>query len=449
MTICLSKGFLCLFLRSCRIFMLGLISAVRKNSLAEAAGIVAGDKLVAVDGVQVKDIIELSFYTSDYEVELELENAQGQRRQVHIDKYPDEDLGLEFEAAVFDKVSTCYNNCIFCFVDQMIPGMRKGLYVRDDDYRLSFLYGNFITLTNLKEEDFQRIIQTHMTPLYVSVHATDPKVRCEMMHNRFAGELMDKLERLFAAGIEVHTQIVCCPGYNDGEILAKSFHDLYARHPHVLTMAVVPVGITKHREGLHPLRTFTKEEAAALIDQVTPWQRQCREETGKTFIYLGDEFYLLAGRDVPAAEWYDGFPQLENGIGLTRSFVDEWQATLPSLSSYQAASPAVIPVGESAFTVLQPLLYALNKQFNTAHSFVPVPNQFFGGKVNVTGLLTASDILRTCKESGKRLILPAVVLNNDKLFLDDTALEQFRKEYPGKVDIAKDAKELLHLLLES
>ena len=429
--------------------MLGLISAVRKNSLAEAAGIVAGDKLVAVDGVQVKDIIELSFYTSDYEVELELENAQGQRRQVHIDKYPDEDLGLEFEAAVFDKVSTCYNNCIFCFVDQMIPGMRKGLYVRDDDYRLSFLYGNFITLTNLKEEDFQRIIQTHMTPLYVSVHATDPKVRCEMMHNRFAGELMDKLERLFAAGIEVHTQIVCCPGYNDGVILAKSFHDLYARHPHVLTMAVVPVGITKHREGLHPLRTFTKEEAAALIDQVTPWQRQCREETGKTFIYLGDEFYLLAGRDVPSAEWYDGFPQLENGIGLTRSFVDEWQATLPSLSSYQAASPAVIPVGESAFTVLQPLLDALNKQFSTAHSFVPVPNQFFGGKVNVTGLLTASDILRTCKESGKRLILPAVVLNNDKLFLDDTALEQFRKEYPGKVDIAKDAKELLHLLLES
>ena len=429
--------------------MLGLISAVRKNSLAEAAGIVAGDKLVAVDGVQVKDIIELSFYTSDYEVELELENAQGQRRQVHIDKYPDEDLGLEFEAAVFDKVSTCYNNCIFCFVDQMIPGMRKGLYVRDDDYRLSFLYGNFITLTNLKEEDFQRIIQTHMTPLYVSVHATDPKVRCEMMHNRFAGELMDKLERLFAAGIEVHTQIVCCPGYNDGEILAKSFHDLYARHPHVLTMAVVPVGITKHREGLHPLRTFTKEEAAALIDQVTPWQRQCREETGKTFIYLGDEFYLLAGRDVPTAKWYDGFPQLENGIGLTRSFVDEWQATLPSLSSYQAASPAVIPVGESAFTVLQPLLDALNKQFSTAHSFVPVPNQFFGGKVNVTGLLTASDILRTCKESGKRLILPAVVLNNDKLFLDDTALEQFRKEYPGKVDIAKDAKELLHLLLES
>ena len=336
--------------------MLGQISGVRKNSLAEAAGIVAGDKLVAVDGVQVKDIIELSFYTTDCEVELELENAEGQRRQVHIDKYPDEDLGLEFEAAVFDKVNTCYNNCVFCFVDQMIPGMRPGLYVRDDDYRLSFLYGNFITLTNLKEDDFQRIIQTHMTPLYVSVHATDPKVRCAMMHNRFAGELMDKLERLFAAGIEVHTQIVCCPGYNDGEVLTKSFTDLYKHYPNVLTMAVVPVGITKHRENLTPLRTFSKEEAAALIDQVTPWQRQCREETGKTFIYLGDEFYLLAERDVPDASWYDGFPQLENGIGLTRSFVDDWHTTLATMGSYQATADAVIPVGESAYAVLQPLV---------------------------------------------------------------------------------------------
>lgn len=429
--------------------MLGLISSVRKNSLAEAAGIVAGDKLVAVGGVQVKDIIELSFYTTDYEVDLELEDKDGQRRQVHIDKYPDEDLGLEFEAAVFDKVSTCYNNCIFCFVDQMIPGMRKGLYVRDDDYRLSFLYGNFITLTNLKEKDFQRIIQTHMTPLYVSVHATDPQVRCEMMHNRFAGQLMEKLERLFAAGIEVHTQIVCCPGYNDGAILTKSFEDLYAQYPNVLTMAVVPVGITKHREGLHPLRTFTKEEAAALIDQVTPWQQQCREETGKTFIYLGDEFYLLAGREVPTAEWYDGFPQLENGIGLTRSFLDEWQESLAGMGSYTGTSPAVIPVGESAYTVLKPLLDALNQQFGTAHSFVPVANQFFGGKVNVTGLLTAGDILRETKALSKRVILPAVVLNNDQLFLDDTSLEQFKEAFGGRVDIAKGAKELLHLLLAS
>ncbi|MBQ5624781.1 MAG: DUF512 domain-containing protein, partial [Phascolarctobacterium sp.] len=331
--------------------MLGNISGVRKHSLAENAGIKPGEKLLSVCGAQVKDIIELSFYASDYEVELEIENAAGEKRLVTIAKHPDEDLGIEFESAVFDKVSTCYNNCIFCFVDQMIPGMRPGLYVRDDDYRLSFLYGNFITLTNMKEEDFQRIINTHMSPLYVSVHATTPEVRCKMMNNRFAGELMDKLQRLLDAGIQVHTQIVCCPTYNDGEVLAKSFEDLYALHPGVLTMAIVPVGLTKNREHLHPLRTFTKEEAATIVDMVTPWQERCRKETGKSFVYLGDEFYLLAEKELPPESWYDGFPQLENGIGLTSSFLLEWEATLKVLSQAQAARPAVIPVGESAYKV--------------------------------------------------------------------------------------------------
>ena len=347
--------------------MLGNISGVRKHSLAENAGIKPGEKLLSVCGAQVKDIIELSFYASDYEVELEIENAAGEKRLVTIAKHPDEDLGIEFESAVFDKVSTCYNNCIFCFVDQMIPGMRPGLYVRDDDYRLSFLYGNFITLTNMKEEDFQRIINTHMSPLYVSVHATTPEVRCKMMNNRFAGELMDKLQRLLDAGIQVHTQIVCCPTYNDGEVLAKSFEDLYALHPGVLTMAIVPVGLTKNREHLHPLRTFTKEEAAAIVDMVTPWQERCRKETGKSFVYLGDEFYLLAEKELPPESWYDGFPQLENGIGLTSSFLLEWEATLKVLSQAQAARPAVIPVGESAYKVLKPVMDAFNAKYNAAH----------------------------------------------------------------------------------
>ena len=426
--------------------MVGLISGVRKGSLAETAGIKAGEKLCSIDGVQVKDIIELSFYTSDYEVELELESADGEHRQVHIDKYPDEDLGLEFDSAVFDRVATCYNKCVFCFVDQMIPGMRPGLYVRDDDYRLSFLYGNFVTLTNMKDADFDRIIQTHLSPLYVSVHATDPDVRCKMMKNRFAGQLMDKMQRLLAAGIEIHTQIVCCPGYNDGEILAKSFHDLYALYPGVLTMAVVPVGITKHREHLPQLATFTQEQAAALVDQVTEWQKRCRQETGKTFIYIGDEFYLLAGRELPPAEWYDGFPQLENGIGLTRNFMEEWQENLAQMHGFHAAPPAMIPVGESAERVLQPLLDKLNKKYHAQHKFIAVPNEFFGGKVNVTGLLTGGDILKNIQT--ERIILPAVVLNNDQLFLDDMSLAQFKEQYPGKVEIAKGAKELLHLLLE-
>ena len=425
--------------------MIGLISGVRKHSLAEEAGIKAGEKLCEIDGVQVKDIIELSFYTTDDQVDLLIEAEDGARRHVVIEKYPDEDLGLEFESAVFDKVKTCYNKCIFCFVDQMIPGMRPGLYVRDDDYRLSFLYGNFITLTNMKDEDFERIISTHMTPLYVSVHATDPQVRCQMMNNRFAGELMTKLERLLEAGIQVHTQIVCCPGYNDGEVLAKTFADLYARHPGVLTMAVVPVGLTKNRDHLHELRTFTKEEAAAVVEQVTAWQERCRQETGKSFVYLGDEFYLLADKELPPGEWYDGFPQLENGIGLTRSFLDEWADVTSKLHNPKGRPDAIIPIGEGAYKVLKPLMDELNRTLETEHQFVPVANKFFGGRVNVTGLLTGGDILSYAEE-GKRIILPAVVLNKDSLFLDDMSLEEFKKSCPAKVEIAENARELLHYL---
>lgn len=425
--------------------MLGCISNVRRHSLAEKAGIQPGEKLCSVNGCNVQDIIDLSFLTSDEVVELEIENAAGAKRLVQIEKYPDEDLGLEFESAVFDKVRTCYNNCIFCFVDQMIPGMRPGLYVRDDDYRLSFLYGNFITLTNMRDEDFDRIIRTHLSPLYISVHATDPDVRCKMMNNRFAGQLMEKINRLLEAGIQIHTQIVCCPGYNDGEVLKRTFADLYALHPGVLTMAVVPVGLTKHREHLHPMRTFTPLEAAEIVDAVSGWQKQCREETGKSFVYLGDEFYLLAGKELPSSEYYDGFPQLENGIGLTRNFLNEWEAALKTLQYADGAEQAVIPVGESAFRVLQPMMEAFNRQYGTKHSFVSVKNLFFGGHVNVTGLLTGGDILAAVKDS-ERLILPGVVLNNDNLFLDDMSLDDFKRSFQGKVEIAKDAGELLRLL---
>lgn len=425
--------------------MFGCISNVRKYSLADQAGIKAGEKLCTINGCSVKDIIELSFYTSDYEVELVIEDAEGNTRTVRIEKYPDEDLGLEFESAVFDKVSTCYNKCIFCFVDQMIPGMRPGLYVRDDDFRLSFLYGNFITLTNMKDEDFERIINTHMSPLYISVHATDADTRCQMMKNRFAGDILEKIRKLLDAGIQVHTQIVCCPGYNDGKILQKSFEDLYALHPGVLTMAVVPVGLTKNREHLHPMRTFTAEESAAIVDSVTAWQKKCREETGKSFIYLGDEFYLLAGKKLPPSEWYDGFPQLENGIGLTRNFLNDWEKTLKVLAHASGSEAAVIPVGESAEKVLTPLMDSFNEKYHTDHKFIAVKNLFFGGKVNVTGLLTGSDILNAVKDT-TRLILPKVVLNNDNLFLDDMSLETFKANYQGKVDIAATADELLHLL---
>ena len=316
--------------------MQGLISSVKRGSLADAAGIKAGESLIAVNGSSVRDIIDLSFLLADEEVELTLLDAAGNERKVQITKNIDEDLGLEFESAVFDRVTTCYNKCVFCFVDQMIPGMRKGLYVRDDDYRLSFLYGNFITFTNMKDEDFDRIIKTHMSPLYVSVHATDPEVRCAMMKNRFAGELMDKLHRLFEAGITVHTQIVCCPGYNDGEVLKRTYADLRALAPNVETMAVVP-----------------------------------------------------AGKPRPEAEWYDGFPQLENGIGLSRNFLEEWQEA-GKIAPVKGSTNSVIPVGTSAYKVLQPLIEEFNAKTGMQHKLLAVENEFFGNTVNVTGLLCGS-----------------------------------------------------------
>ena len=427
--------------------MYGLISGIKPRSIAETAGITAGEKLLKVNGAPIKDIIELSFAAADYQVELEIENTQGEVRKLAIEKAPDEDLGLEFESAVFDKIKTCYNKCVFCFVDQMIPGMRPGLYVRDDDYRLSFLYGNFVTLTNMKDEDFERIIQTHLTPLYVSVHATDPEVRCKMMNNRFAGQLMDRIHRLIDAGIQLHCQIVCCPGYNDGKVLEKSFHDLYSLYPGVLTMAAVPVGITKNREGLAPMRGFTKEEAAEIVDMVTKWQRKCRKETGTSFMYLGDEFYLLAEKNFPPNSWYDGFPQLENGIGSTRNFLNDWEATLKTLKNFRPKEDAIIPVGKGAYKVLAPIMEKFNKKFGSNHQFIAVKNEFFGGRVNVTGLLTAGDILKAMPE-GKHLIIPAITLNTDKLFLDGMTYQEFKNTYKGKVSIAETATELLHLLVE-
>lgn len=424
----------------------GIISGVRKNSLAEMAGINAGERLVSVNGVHVKDIIELSYCLTDAELELELEGNYVNTRKVHISKLPDEDIGLEFDSAVFDRVRLCANNCKFCFVDQMIPGMRKGLYVRDDDYRLSFLYGNFVTLTNMVERDYERIITTHMSPLYVSVHCTDPDRRCELMQNKFAGDILAKLQRLIDAGIEVHTQIVCCPDWNDKEILEKSFKELYALYPGVQTMAVVPVGMTKNREGLAELRPFTKEEAAELIATATKWQRKCRRETGTTFVYLGDEFYLLADKELPKASWYDGFPQLENGIGLTRVFSEEWASTMKKLKRAKTKEKALIPVGEGGYKVLKPLMERLNAQYGSEHEFVPIKNNFFGGYVNVTGLLTGGDLLKQLP-SKQRIILPRVLLNSDDLFLDDMSFEEFKSQYDGKVELAKGAEELLHLLL--
>ncbi len=423
--------------------MSALISGIKQHSLAEQAGIRPGEVLTGVNGLAVGDIIDLSFLLCECSVELQL-LRQGQPRTVRIDKHPDEDLGLEFQSAVFDGVRTCFNRCIFCFVDQMIPGMRGTLYVKDDDYRLSFLYGNFITLTNMGEEDFRRIIRMHLSPIYVSVHATEDRVRCNMMGNNNAEDILKKLRMLIDNGIEVHTQIVCCPGYNDGTVLEKTYQDLLHLGNGIASVAVVPVGLTKNREKLTKLRIFTRDEAENLCRQVDEWQKDCRKKIGRSFIHLGDEFYLMAGLPVPPGESYDGYPQLENGIGLTRVFLDEWEEHFgkPILDTH---ADAVVLVGESAAKVLQPLIEGFNKKYHTAHRVVGVKNRFFGGAVNVTGLLTGGDMLAEA-EGVQRIIIPAVTLNKDNLFLDDMSFDDFCRKAKAEVDVVRDARDLISRL---
>ena len=426
----------------------GKISSVRKHSVGEAAGIHAGESLCAINGMPLRDILDVSFAAADFEPVLSVRGRDGNLREVTVPKEIDEELGLSFESAVFDKVRLCHNKCVFCFVDRMIPGLRKGLYVRDDDYRLSFLYGNFVTLTNLTEEDFDRIIRYHMSPLYVSVHATDPQVRQAMMKNVHSGEIMEKLQRLFAAGIHIHAQIVCCPGWNDGVVLEKSYRDLVALADYVEDMAVVPVGITKNTAGLPDLRLFTKEDAALVVETVTRWQEECRRKLGRSFVYLGDEFYILANQGMPPVAWYDGFPQLENGIGLTRNFLYEWEqaAQRHGEDLHPVHNNYVIPVGVSAAALLQPVIQEFNVRYHTNNCIVPVVNDFFGHTVNVTGLLTGTDILAQVPGENP-IILPSVMLNQDNLFLDDMTLDEFMHRREKEVRIARGAADLYNLLL--
>ena len=428
-----------------------LISSIKPGSPAERSGVQAGEYLLAVDDQPLRDIIDLSFAAAESTVTLTLGQTNGAERKVTIQKEIDEELGLVFESAVFDQVRRCANRCMFCFVDQMPEGLRESLYVKDDDFRLSFLYGNFITLTNFTELDFQRVLQLHLSPLYISVHTTDPELRVKMMNHIGAGNILDWLKRLTQAGIEVHTQIVLCPGINDGQALSKTFADLFAMAPLVRSMAIVPVGLTQFREGLHSLRTFLPAEASAVIDQVSAWQRECRKKMGAGFVYLGDEFYLRANRPIPPEEEYDGFPQLENGIGLVRNFLSEWQASSEFLTSDSSRPPIAVLTGVSAASVIDPLLKEMSVSGREQFA-LPVINRFFGEAITVTGLLTGRDIIDTVKltkQEGKMLgiILPGLALRKGtKLFLDGLSVQDVERETGCPVRIAYSARELKRLL---
>lgn len=427
----------------------GVVARVLPDSIAMEVGLEPGDRLITVDGEHIRDIIDLSFALADENVELLIQKTNGEREILEIEKDYDEDLGIEFESAVFDGVRRCANQCIFCFVDQMAPNMRESLYVKDDDYRLSFLYGNFVTLTNSSSQDFDRIRRLHLSPLYVSVHTTNGTLREKMLNNKNAGKIMTQLDTLITSGIEMHTQIVLCPDINDGSELEKTISDLYALHPSVLTMAIVPVGLSRYRENCYSLQVFTPEQALAVVTMVSKWQQKCRKKSGTSFVYLSDEFYLTAGQPIPEYDFYDGFPQLENGIGLIRNFLHEWEQGSVVVKGYEKPHHIDVMCGVSAQKIIGPLLNAV-KIPNLTIRVIPVENNFFGNNITVSGLLTGQDILATLAQTdGVRtgVIIPGAALRKGEgIFLDNMTLDELEGRAAVPVRAAYGAEDLRQLL---
>lgn len=422
--------------------MYGKILTVPEGSLAEELELVPGDKILEINGMKLRDIIDVSFAFACEEVEMLVEHEDGQQELFEFDKDYDEELGVEFESAVFDGIRHCANNCYFCFVDQVAPNMRDSLNIKDDDYRMSFLYGNFITLTNMVDRDFQRIKQYHLSPLFVSVQCTNPELRKQMLRCKTADRLMSQLEKLEAADVEYHTQIVLCRDLNDGAELDRSIQDIMARQPYAQSMAVVPVGLTKFRQDCYPLKSFDAESAARVVDQVEQYQIRQRAKDGRTFIYLSDEFYLLSGRPLPPAEYYDGFPQLDNGIGLARSFIEDFKmAAEEAQQEEREADGKPVKLAVVSGTSIAPLLKRLADSLQLAKveiTMVPVVNNHFGSSVNVSGLLTAHDMLASLKGIDKQvdgiLIPESALRTGDNIFLDDVSLDDFCQSLSCRVE---------------
>jgi len=396
-----------------------VVAVVRPRTAAAAAGLAVGDRIMAINAQPLRDAIDFQFYGGDDRLELSVER-QGRRRAVRLVRRPGADLGVELEAPRPAEIATCANKCVFCFIHQLPRGMRRSLYVKDDDFRLSFLHGNYITLSDLDEAALARIIEQRLSPLYVSVHATDPDLRWELLGKpRHSAEILPRLERLAKAGIRMHAQIVLCPGLNDGEHLERTVHELSPLHPQIATTAIVPVGLTRHRERLPQLRTLRDDEARALVATVEAWQGRLLAALGSRFVFVGDEVYLQAGHPLPTAEAYEGFLVAEDGIGLVRRFEDD----LARAAARPRAEPSGRRVTVVSGTLYGPRLAARLASLVPGARVVSVPNHFFGGTVAVAGLLTGQDIQRELAgagDLGEAVLVPAVALRDGEgVFLDD------------------------------
>ena len=427
-----------------------VIKAVDPRSPAHRAGVRPGETLAEINGHPIVDVLDYKFYSYDPRLELKLRQPDGTVRTLRVRKSEGEDLGLEFETYLMDRARSCANNCIFCFVDQMPPGMRKSLYFKDDDARLSFLMGNYLTLTNLSPREVQRIIDLRISPINVSVHTTDPKLRGEMLKNPRAGEGIAIMERFAQNHITMNCQIVSCPGINDGPALDKTLRDLAGMYPAVNSISVVPVGVTKYRQGLYPLQPYTKEQAAALVDQVEAFAQVHWEEKGTRLVWCSDEFYLLAGRELPEEEYFEEFTQLDNGVGMLRLLRSEFSRALKLAEpeELEGIAPFSIATGVSAAPFLGELVDMVQGKCGKIEGKVyPIVNRFFGETITVAGLVTGRDLMEQLRgqKLGERLLIPANMLRSgERVFLDDVTLDDVEEALGVPViPVAQDGYELL------
>lgn len=420
-----------------------VVSSVVPGSIAAEMGIEKGDVLLSVNGQSPEDVFDYRYLMNEEEVSVLIRKPDGEEWELEIEKEYEDDLGMEFENGLMDDYRSCRNKCIFCFIDQLPKGMRKTLYFKDDDSRLSFLQGNYLTLTNMKEQDLNRIIYYRLSPINISFQTTNPKLRCRMLNNRFAGDIMQKVQRLKEAGIVMNGQIVLCKGVNDGEELERSIRDLTTLLPELQSVSVVPVGLTRHREGLYPLVPFTKEDAHEVLEVIRRWQRRLYEEHGVHFIHAGDEWYILAGEPLPEETTYDGYLQLENGVGMVRLLEEEVAETLLHLPGDERSRSVTIATGELAASFLQRHADRVRERYpNVRVQVLPVKNKFFGEQITVAGLLTGQDLIEQLKsrDLGERLLLTSHMLKSgEPVFLDDRTVEEVENALQTKVFIVESS----------
>lgn len=420
-----------------------MVKRIEPGSIAGELGIEPGDRLLSINDMEIEDVFDYHFLVNDEELVLLVEKPDGEQWELEIEKDYEEDLGIEFEQGLMDEYRSCRNKCMFCFIDQMPEGMRDTLYFKDDDSRLSFLQGNYVTLTNMSDHDIDRIIRYRLEPINISFHTTNPELRCRMLRNRFAGEALKKADRLSDAGIEMNGQIVLCRGVNDGEELERSIRELSGYLPHLQSVSVVPVGLTKYREGLEPLEPFSREDARKVLSVIHRWQEKLYAEHGVHFIHAGDEWYILAGEEVPEESRYDGYLQLENGVGMLRLLTDEFEEAYSQAAGDDRKREVSIATGLLAYPYIKQMAEKLQGKFTeTVIHVYPVKNEFFGELITVSGLLTGQDLIRQLADRrlGERLLLPCSMFRSgEEVFLDDITREELSEALQVETDIVKSS----------